>query len=212
MMQTITNRFISFEGIDYAGKSTQIQHLAERLMAHGQKVVTLREPGGTVISERIRDILLDNTHLEMHPSCELLLYTAARIQILHQRILPELQQGKFVLIDRYLDSTTAYQGFGRKLSLEFIASLHRFAIANILPAVTFYLDLKPPEMRQRKAARGATSDRLETAGEEFYRNIYEGYSKLADMYSKRIKVINANRSIHEIAKEIWEFVKHKYVL
>jgi len=212
MVRYITNKFISFEGIDYAGKSTQIQRLAERLTAHGQKVVTLREPGGTVISERIRDILLDKKHDEMHPRCELLLYSAARIQILHQRIIPELQKGKFVLIDRYIDSTTTYQGYGRKQPLAFIDQLHRFAISNLLPVITFYLDLNPAEMMQRKMTRGVISDRLETAGEQFYRDIYEGYKKLADLYSKRIKVVNANRSIHEIAKEIWEFVRQKYAL
>jgi dTMP kinase len=212
MVRNITHKFISFEGIDYAGKSTQIQRLAERLTSHGQKVVTLREPGGTIISERIREILLDKRHDEMHPSCELLLYSAARIQILHQRIIPELQKGKFVLIDRYIDSTTTYQGYGRRQSLVFINKLHRFAVSHVFPAITFYLDLKPAEMMQRKITRGVMSDRLETAGEQFYRDIYEGYKKLADMYSKRIKVINANRSIHEIAQEIWEFVRQKYAL
>jgi dTMP kinase len=212
MATHINDKFISFEGIDYAGKSTQIQLLAERLKKHGQNVITLREPGGTEISEQIRDILLDKKHFEMHPACELLLYSAARIQILHQKILPELGTGKFVLIDRYIDSTTVYQGYGRKLSLDFIHNLNRFVSEDILPAVTFYLNLNPAEMVNRKPLRGASSDRLEIAGSGFYQNIYEGYLKIADTNNKRIKIMNADRPIEEIAADIWEFVRTKYAL
>jgi len=175
-------------------------------------VTTLREPGGTGISEKIRAILLDKKHSEMHPACELLLYSAARIQILRQKILPELQKGKFVLIDRYIDSTTAYQGYGRKLSLDFIDYLNRFVSEDVLPAVTFYLDLNPNEMVHRKVIRGTSSDRLETAGRGFYQNIYEGYLKIADTDNKRIKIIKADRPVDEIAEDIWEFVRAKYAL
>jgi dTMP kinase len=208
----INEKLISFEGIDYSGKSTQIHLLTKRLVAHGQKVITLREPGGTEISEQIRNILLDKKNLKMHPACELLLYSAARIQILHEKIRPGLQSGHFVLMDRYIDSTTAYQGYGRKLSLDFIDMLNYFVSDDILPGITFFLDLDPSGMTGRKTLRETSDDRLESTGSGFYQNIYEGYLKIADNNKKRIKVLNGNRPVEKIAQEIWEFVRDKYTL
>ena len=212
MSGTNRKKFISFEGIDFAGKSTQLNLLATRLTAHGQKVITLREPGGTKISEQIRQILLDNKNIGINHGCELLLYSAARIQILQEKIIPGLQNGYFVLMDRYIDSTTAYQGYGRKLSLNFIKTLNRFVSEGIMPSTTFFLDLDPSVMEIRKQIRGAESDRLETTGSTFFKNIYEGYLKLADTNKERIKVINANNPVEKIAQEIWEFVRDKYTL
>ena len=131
------SRFISFEGIDFSGKTTQIDLLKERLEQEGEQVFIMREPGGTVISERIRDILLDNEHDEMTDICEVFLYSAARNQLVNEILLNELKAGNFVIADRYVDSTTAYQGFGRRLPLDLIRDINQAATDGFLPNITF---------------------------------------------------------------------------
>jgi dTMP kinase len=205
-------KFISFEGIDYSGKTTQINFLKERLEELGQKVVLLREPGGTHISELIREILLDKNHHNMTSICEVLLYSAARHQLVKERVLDELRIGNFVVADRYVDSTTAYQGYGRKLPMNFINQLNQIASEGLMPGITFLLDLSLSELKNRMKLRKGSVDRLEKENIEFYRRIRKGYLEIAEHERERIKIIKANRSLEQIKSEIWEFVLLKYNL
>ena len=207
---TDLNRFVSFEGIDYAGKSTQIELLKNRLQEHREQVYVLREPGGTVISERIREILLDRKHLEMTREAELLLYSAARNQLVKEKIIPLLEQGNFIIADRYVDSTTAYQGYGRKIDLEIIGHINLLATAGLLPSITIFLDLAAEEIENRRQSRNRSRDRMEQSGTDFYKIIREGYFKIAEKDKRRFKVINASKNVMEIHEEVWELIKNKF--
>jgi len=200
-------RFISFEGIDFSGKTTQVVLLKEKLEAYGENVLVMREPGGTTISERVRDILLDKDHLEMTNICEILLYSAARHQLVYEKISKELQSGNFVIADRYVDSTTAYQGYGRKIPMNFVKHVNRIATNGLMPNITFYLDLDLLELRNRIKKYKGSVDRLETEGNEFYQRIRKGYLKIAEHNKDRVVIINAKKEINKIHTEIWEFVR-----
>jgi dTMP kinase len=207
-----TTRFISFEGIDFSGKTTQIQLLRNKLEQIGKKVIILREPGGSLISERIREILLDERYKNMTDLCELLLYSAARNQVVSEIICHDLAVGNFILADRYVDSTTAYQGYGRRLPLEFIRNLNRLVTQGIMPYITFLLEIDLKQQIYRKKIRNSGSDRLEKENLEFYQRIHTGYKKIALAQKRRIKIIDANRSIEKIEIEIWEYVMKKLKL
>lgn len=202
-------RFISFEGLDYSGKSTQITLLRDFLEKNGYQVYTMREPGGTSISEKIREILLDKKNSNMTERCEIFLYSAARVQLVQERILPLLNEGYFVVADRFVDSTTAYQGYGRQLDLQMVQSINQAATFGLLPSVTFYLRLLPEQMSERVPNSGRSPDRLETAGMEFYRRVFQGYEKLAENNPQRFVVIDATQSIEHIHQQIVEIVKKK---
>jgi dTMP kinase len=203
---TDNTRFISFEGIDFSGKTTQIDLLKEQLQESGKKVVLMREPGGTAISEKIREILLDKNNVEMTNVCEVLLYSAARHQLVSQRIIEELNSGNFVIADRYVDSTTTYQGYGRKLPMKFINQLNLIATEGIMPNITFYLDLSLAKLKQRMKIHNGPIDRLENTGTDFYNRIRKGYYKIAELEKERYKIIDASKTIKQINSEIWEFV------
>jgi len=207
-----TSRFISFEGIDFSGKTTQIQLLRNKLDQIGKKVTVLREPGGTLISERIRDILLDERNKNLTDVCELLLYSAARNQLVVEIIRQELAAGNFILADRYVDSTTAYQGYGRQLPLDFIHNLNQLVTQGTMPSITFLLELDLKQQSYRKKIRGKNSDRLEKENIDFYNRISSGYRKIAAAQKRRIKIIDANRNIEKIEIEIWEYVMKKLKL
>ncbi len=202
-------RFISFEGLDYSGKSTQITLLRDFLEKNSYQVYTMREPGGTSISEKIREILLDKKNSNMTERCEIFLYSAARVQLVQERILPLLNEGYFVVADRFVDSTTAYQGYGRQLDLQMVQSINQAATFGLLPSVTFYLRLLPEQMSERVPNSGRSPDRLETAGMEFYRRVFQGYEKLAENNPQRFVVIDATQSIEHIHQQIVETVKKK---
>ncbi|WP_456443000.1 dTMP kinase [Caldithrix abyssi] len=193
-----TQRFISFEGLDYSGKSTQIRLLEKHLTDRGYQVFTIREPGGTTISEKIRDILLDKAHINMTDRCELFLYSAARVQLVKEKIIPLLQKDYFILADRYVDSTTAYQGFGRGLDLNMVEQINQAATFGILPGTTFYLRFAPEQIARRMHKSGRETDRLESAGNAFYRKVFQGYEILAEKNKDRFCVIDANLSIEQI--------------
>ncbi|MEJ2633952.1 MAG: dTMP kinase [Calditrichia bacterium] len=196
--------FISFEGIDFSGKSTQIQLLLEKLNQYGIAPILLREPGGTVISEKIRDILLSPVHREMTEKTEILLYSAARAQLVHQEMIPLLKQGKYIIADRFYDSTTAYQGYGRGLDLEVVRTLNRFATSGLTPYRTFYIDILPEEAAKRKSSRGGEQDRLESGGLDFFERIREGFLNLCNKEPQRFIRIDGNRNRMEIAEIIWQ--------
>lgn len=203
------SRFISFEGIDFSGKTTQIEFLTQELEQRGEKVLIIREPGGTTIAERIRSILLDKNHKEMTDLCEVFLYSAARNQLINEKILNELAAGNFVIADRFVDSTTAYQGFGRRIPMDLIRDINRAATGDLLPGLTFFLDIDPEQIIDRKKKRNMEIDRLESSGADFYDRVHKGYHKIAELDPIRVKLIDATQSINKIKSEIWEFVTQK---
>ena len=196
--------FISFEGVDGTGKSTQIRLLAARLEGLKKRVVVLREPGGTRIGEKIRHLLqYDRGALQMTPATETLLFCASRAQLTSERILPALAAGKVVLTDRFIDSTTVYQGYGRKLGHDAIQKIHEFSIGRIRPHLTFVLMMKP-ETSVRRARRRGRFDRMEAQKKSFYRSIHRGYRALARREPGRIRWIAADRSRHAVHSDIWK--------
>jgi len=201
--------FITFEGIDYSGKSTQAKLLVERLEQGGRSVLFLREPGGTPISEKIRLLLLDTAHGDLTQLTEVLLFSASRSQLVSQVISPALTQGTIVICDRYADSTTAYQGYGRGIPLPSIEALNTIATSGLQPDLTILVDIPVEEVvvRQRKA--GASSDRMESAGAAFYERVREGYRILSAANPKRWCVVDGRGSVQEIHQQVWQFVQSR---
>jgi dTMP kinase len=201
-------RFITFEGLDGSGKSTQIRMLAERLRAMGHEVFETAEPGGTPIGRQIRRILLDNTNHELAPIAEMLLMFACRAQNVDQWILPALGNGKIVLSDRFTDSTLAYQGAGRGLGTETVLDVDRIACRGLVPDLTICIDLDPVTSLTRARVRSHEQQDIETRLEEqdveFYRKVREAYRQLASDEPQRFKLIDGAREPKAIADEIWE--------
>lgn len=183
--------FISFEGIDGSGKSTQLLLLKELLELRGHRVVAVREPGATQLSESVREILLSNKH-SIAPLAELMLFSAARAQLVETVIKPSLAQGDVVLCDRYVDSTTAYQGFGRMLDMEAVMQCNRIATANVMPAVTYFIDVPFDQAQQRMQfhPQSGEPDRMERSGREFFERVRQGYLHIAATQPQRCKVID----------------------
>ena len=171
--------FITFEGLDNSGKSTQVQMLAEHLTRKGHRVLVLREPGGTEIGERIRTMLLDKNNISMTEASELFLFSASRSQLVKEIIKPALEGGMAVLCDRYYDSTTAYQGWGRGISLEVISAINRYAADDLVPDITFFLDIPIKEIEKRILRAKKNKDRMESSGLDFYERVRSGYLDLA---------------------------------
>lgn len=199
--------FITFEGIDGSGKTTQAQFLSERLKEEGRDCVFLREPGGTEISEKIRAILLDRDHLEMSQLAELFLFSAARTQLVSEVIHPCLESGRIVLCDRFYDSTTAYQGYGRGLDLKAVHKINSVAALGIVPDRTFILDIEINEIGRRRSPGRRMSDRMETGGTEFYERVRQGYLAIAKAEPKRCVVMNGMKPRQEIHEEIWKSIE-----
>lgn len=196
---------ITFEGIDGSGKTTQINELIHRLDQRNIEYQLFREPGGTRIGEKIRDILLDNNHSNMLPITELLLYSASRYQLTMRSIVPALKAGKVVICDRFYDSTTAYQGYGREIDLEFIKRLNAVATESLIPDKTFILDISLEERLQRLGKKNL--DRLEREALAFHKKVREGFIAMAREEPERMILIDGNRPSEEISNEIWNHVK-----
>jgi len=195
--------FISFEGSEGCGKSTQIGRLAARLRDARREVVLLREPGGTPIGEKIRDLLqYDASAAAMKPETELLLFAASRAQLVREVIRPAVARGAVVLCDRFLDSTTVYQGVARALDRKDVAAINAFAVGETLPDLTLLLDLDAAEGRRRAASRKGPVDRMEQEKEEFYEAVRHGYLALAEEHKGRIAVINASAGIDTVEELI----------
>jgi len=194
--------FITFEGNDGSGKTTQITLLAEYLEKKGLEVVTLREPGGTEIGEKIREILLDNRNQGMCPVTEMLLYAASRAQLVSAVIKPELEKNKAVICDRFVDSSLAYQGAGRGLGSDNVWAVNRLAVDGCLPDITFFMDLDADASMARRTSKGEEADRIESEEMDFHRRVYSGYLELSRQYPSRIKRIDVRRSPGEIFEEI----------
>ncbi|NOX60787.1 MAG: dTMP kinase [Chloroflexi bacterium] len=194
--------FITFEGIEGSGKTTQIRLLLAWLGEQKQRVLHTREPGGTAIGDRIRAILLDPAHTEMTPEAEILLYSAARAQIVREVIRPHLEQEWIVICDRYYDSTLAYQGYGHGLPLDDLRRITQFATGGLTPDLTLYLDLDPEIGLRRKAQTPEEWTRFERKELEYHRRVREGYLHLAAQEPRRWLVLDANRPPELIQQDI----------
>lgn len=201
-------KFITYEGCDGCGKSTQLRMLNEYLTKNGIPHIFTREPGGGKISEAIREILLNGKNAEMTDECEALLYAAARAQHLSDRVEPALSEGKLVICDRYVDSSFAYQAYARGLGEDFVGKINAFALEKYRPDVTVFIDLTPEAAFRRK--HGADeNDRLEQAGMAFHKRVYEGYKRLAMNEPDRIVSVDGSKTPREIFEDVLAALKEK---
>ena len=203
----IKNFFITFEGIDGSGKSTQAKLLVDKLASINLETLFIREPGGTSISEEIRSVLLNNRKDEMASRTEALLMCASRAQLTKDIIIPELEAGKWIVADRYADSTLAYQGGGRGIDLDWLIKVNHFATYETEPDLTFYIDIDPKVGAKRR--ENFVSDRIENAGLEFQKDIRAKYLEIVDKFSERCVTVDGNLSIDEISQIIWRITKDR---
>jgi dTMP kinase len=206
-----TGKLISFEGSEGSGKSTQIALLAAHFQKEGRDVVTVREPGGTEIGEQIRNIIVHNSKGdEMCAETELLLFAAARAQLVREVIAPALMRGAIVLSDRFLDSSTVYQGIGRNLAADPVNQINRFAVGNVMPDLTIVIDV-PTEVSLARLKQRASDlpDRMERENVDFYHKVREGYLVLAKGMSDRFVVVDGTLTQDAIQKKIWAAVKER---
>ena len=203
-------KFITFEGCEGSGKSTQLRLLSEYLDKLGVDYILTREPGGSEIAEQIRNIILNGKNTAMCDECEALLYAAARVQHLKEKIAPALDKGKLVICDRYVDSSLAYQGYARGLGREYIENINSFALERFTPDVTVFLDISPAEAFKRK--HGADpDDRMEQLGLEFHTRVYNGYKALMEI-APRICAVDCLGSKYETLDNIRALLKAKGVI
>jgi dTMP kinase len=201
-------KFITFEGCDGCGKSTQLKKLSDYLQQNGVAHIFTREPGGGKISEEIRAILLNGKNAEMTDECEALLYAAARAQHLSDRVEPALQEGKLVICDRYVDSSFAYQAYARGLGTDFVEKINAYALEKYQPDVTVFIDLSAEDAFKRK--HGADeNDRLEQAGLAFHNKVYAGYKALAEKYPNRIVCVDGKKTPDGIFADVLEILKSR---
>lgn len=194
--------FISFEGIDFCGKSTQVDLLKNYLIEQNKKLKLIREPGGTSISEKIRNILLDKTNNAMVMETEIFLFSASRAQLVREVIRPHLKDGYYVISDRFHDSSTAYQGYGRGLPVDSIIKINNLAIGETVPDITFFIDIPNKVAIERRAKRTESDlDRIEVSEENFFERVRNGYFKIAAS-EKRFRIIDGTKSIKEINEQI----------
>ncbi|MCB9498275.1 MAG: dTMP kinase [Bacillales bacterium] len=205
----MTGKFISFEGTDGSGKTSVIKEVERYLKVAGYDVVTTREPGGVSISEQVRNVIHDTENKEMDPVCEALLYAASRRQHLVQKVIPLLKEGKIVLCDRYIDSSLAYQGYARGIGIEKVKEINEFAIDGIYPDLTLFINVRPEVGLQRIFEHQASHEinRLDEESIEFHKRTHEGYLILAKMYPDRIKDVEGERSIKEVANDCFKLIK-----
>ncbi len=204
------SRFISFEGIDGCGKSTQAKLLLERLNNEGCKTILVREPGGTRISESVREILLTKGMDELEDRTEALLMTASRAQLTDEVIAPNLEAGNWVIADRFTDSTLAYQGGGRMLDLEWLIELNAFATNELLPDMTIIVDIVPEEGERRRSQ--TDEDRIEKVGMDFQQNVRKMYKEIAKRFPDRIFITDGHNTVENIHESIWNEISRRYLI
>jgi dTMP kinase len=197
--------FITFEGLDASGKSTQAELTKARFLESDRKVIYIREPGGTNLGEKIRAILLDVQN-NIDPVAEVFLFSAARAQLVREVIRPALARNEIVLCDRYVDSTTTYQGYGRQIAMESIRAVNHLAIEDVLPDLTFFIDISIDEIERRQKAAGKITDRMERSGRDFFERTRQGYIELSES-CKRLKIIPGDRSPDAIFSDIWSIIE-----
>lgn len=193
----MTGKFITLEGPDGSGKSTIINLIGDYLKDKNIDYIITREPGGTQIGEKIRDLILDNNNTSMGPETEALLYAAARGQHVHEKILPALKAGKTVICDRFLLSSLAYQGVGRKLGVERVKAINDFGLRGVYPDLILFFHIDPLVTLERKTNK-LGGDRLEQEGSDFHNRVYNGYMELIKKYPENVKVIDATKSIEKV--------------
>lgn len=191
--------FVTVEGLDFSGKTTLVRGLKERLAVGEHPVFFTREPGGTPVAERVRQIVLD-PELDMEPWTEAYLYATARSDHARREILPRLERGETVVCERYLDSSIAYQGYGRGLGAEEVRDLNSWAVGEVVPDLTFYLQLSPDERERRARGRGAPLDRIERIGADFMRRVEMGFEELVRREPERMRVLDATRPPTELVQ------------
>ncbi|MBR2594164.1 MAG: dTMP kinase [Firmicutes bacterium] len=194
--------FITVEGGDGAGKSTQVSLIEKYLKDKGLSPLMIREPGGTSISEQIRSIILDKKNIEMANMTEVLLYAASRAQLVDEVIVPALQRGRIVVCDRFLDSSIAYQGFGRGISVKAIEDINSYATAGVSPDLTIYLDITPERSFRRKSLMNEEPDMIEAEKLEFHQNVYNGYKYVAEKYPERVFCVDAAQDVDKVFEDI----------
>lgn len=201
--------FISFEGNDGSGKSTAIEKTAEALMNKGYPVFVTREPGGTNISEQIREVILNKENKEMDIRTEALLYAASRRQHIVEKIIPALEQGYVILCDRFIDSSLAYQGYARGIGIDKVYAMNMFACEGLLPSLTIYIDVNPEVGFSRMKKDCRKLDRLELEAINFHKTVYQGYHELLRMFPNRVVAINGEQHPDQVSAEVIEIVlKH----
>jgi len=206
-MSSLNNaKFITFEGIDGSGKSTQARLLLDHMNNSGVETILVREPGGTNISESIREILLHNSSSQMGDRTESLLMTASRAQLTQEVIIPNIDQGKFVIADRYSDSTLAYQGGGRNLDIEWLIELNNYATFTLLPDITFFVDIRPEEALRRQ---DSDKDRIEGEGIEFQTRVRKTYQILAERFNDRYVIIDGYAEKGDIHQKVLNEMKRR---
>ena len=204
--------FITFEGPEGAGKTTVIAEIYKRLEQEGKKAILTREPGGIRISEKIRNIILDNEHQEMDGRTEALLYAAARRQHLVEKIIPAMEEGTIVLCDRFVDSSLAYQGYARGLGMDEVMSINAFAIDNTMPDVTVYFDITPEEGLQRISKNNEREqNRLDNETLQFHHKVYEGYKILLEKFPNRIIRTDASKPLSEVTENVWKIISSQLI-
>jgi len=202
--------FITFEGSEGSGKSTQVERLSARLQRSGVPYLVTREPGGTPIGETIRELLQFAPHNStMTPETELLLFEASRSQLVRETIKPAIERGVCVIADRFFDSTTVYQGAARKLDRKMVGRLNAFVVGDCVPDVTFVLDVDAPTAASRMQ-KPRKADRMEQQPAEFYERVREAYRELAKRESKRVVLIDGSRNAEQIENEIWEMLQSRF--
>ena len=208
----VRGKFITFEGIDGSGKSTQMALLAARLRTEGRDVFETVEPGGTAVGQQIRRILLDSANQDLRPTAELLLYFASRAQNVEQCILPALQAGKIVLCDRFTDSTLAYQGYARGIGADTVLALDRIACQGLTPDLTLLIDVDVEtgldRMRQRNVIGTTNETRIDDESQEFHRKVRDAYLGIARQHADRFRVIDGLGEPEEVAVRVWENVRN----
>lgn len=202
--------FITFEGPDGSGKSTIIKKVYEKLINDGFDIVLTREPGGTPIAEKIRDIILDNSNVALDARTEALLYAASRRQHLVEKIRPALKEGKIVLCDRFLDSSLAYQGGGRNLGVQNVLNINLFATENTYPDLTLFFDIDPElGLKRVSQDKKRVADRLDNENENFHEKVYSTFKEIVNTNSQRIFTIDASKSIEEVTECAYKTIKEK---
>ncbi len=204
-------KFITFEGCEGVGKSTQLRFLQKYLEDNNIKYFLTREPGGSSVSEQIRAVILDGKNTAMTDECEAMLYAASRVQLLDEIIKPRLEAGELVFCDRFVDSSLAYQGYARGLGLEFVERINDYAIRNFTPDYTVFLKL-PPNLAFMRKGGADKNDRLELSGAEFHEKVYQGYLALAEKYKDRFIVIDAGGTKFETHDKVIAALKEKGVI
>ena len=202
--------FITFEGPDGSGKSTIIQKVYDYLIENNYDVIKTREPGGSPIAEKIRNLILDTENIKMGYRTEALLYAASRAQHVEETILPALNENKIVLCDRFLISSLAHQGVGRGLGIENVRNINEFAINGIFPDFVLYFDVDPITTLKRKSSLD-TADRLEKEGNNFHERVYNGYKEILNS-EKNIEIIDATQSVEDVFSQCIEVLKRRNVL